>query len=525
MNTLIRHIRSRSMVAYSCFFALAWLGCGRSEDPADSRISTITIQHGDPGDEFFLNPNRWSLVQFPIFLTLTTKGLDGKGPQPLLAERWEHSPDYREWTIHLRPNVKWHDGVPVTAHDVKYTMDLWANPDVLYPAGGRGSATVLNDSTLRITYERPSREPLGGWNVYYPKHLLENLDPKDFAHWEFWKHPVGNGAYRVVRHVPRTLMELEANPHYCCGKPRIERVVLKFSDGTPLTELLSGNVDAAQVSPAELPALAGDPRFETYYLSGGEVTVHLFWNHRNELFRDADIRRALTMAIDRRELHRVLNLPGDLPITDGIYTARQYRRGRIGAALPYDPEAAEDLLDSAGWRAGSRGGLRERNGREFRFTAIVPHAAWLASPIRAATFIQDQLRRIGVRMEIQQLVSADVVGRQIADGAFESAITYLVNSPWRLAPYFGQGSPIGYDPPRVTELLRAAEVAMDLDEQDRIYSELAEIFNADVPVTFLYPKVENWVVHRRVRGLSSPYRAEPVWHVDQLWIEEEGSEP
>ena len=519
MNTLIRHIRSRSMVAYSCFFALACLACARGEDRAYSRSSTITILHGDPGDEFFLNPNRWSLAQFPIFLTLTTKGLDGMGPQPRLAERWEHSPDYREWTVHLRPNVNWHDGAPVTAHDVKYTMDLWAHPDVLYPGTGFGSATVLNDSTLRITYERPSREPLAGWNVYYPKHLLGNLDPKDFAHWEFWKHPIGNGAYRVVRHVPRTLMELEANPHYCCGKPRIERVVLKFSDGTPLTELLSGNVDAAQVSPAELPALAGDPRFETYYLSDGKVTIHLFWNHRNKLFRDAVIRRALTLALDRRELHRVLNLPGDLPITDGIYTAPQYRRRRIAAALPYDPEAAEDLLDSAGWRAGTRGGLRERNGREFRFTAIVPDAEWLASPIRAATFIQDQLRRIGVRMEIQQLVSADVVGRQIADGAFDAAITYLVNSPWRLAPYFGQGSPIGYDPPRVTELLRAAEVAMDLDEQDRIYSELAEIFHADVPVTFLYPKVENWVVHRRVRGLRSLYRAVPVWHLEELWVE------
>jgi len=280
-----------------CAVALA---CGGGDAPRRSPGSAVTILYDDPGDGFFLNPNRWDLAQFPIFLTLTTDELDEAGPQPRLAERWEHSPDYREWTLHLRPDVKWHDGVPVTAHDVKFTMDLWAHPDVLYPAGS-GSATVLDESTLRITYRQPSREPLNGWNVYYPKHLLESLDPKEFASWEFWKHPVGNGAYRVVRHVSRTLMELEANPDYCCGKPRIERVVLKFAGGAPLTELLSGNVDVAQVSPVELPALAADPRFEAHYYGTGRVTVHLFWNHQNALFEQADVRRALTLAIDRRE--------------------------------------------------------------------------------------------------------------------------------------------------------------------------------------------------------------------------------
>jgi len=122
-------------------------------------------------------------------------------------------------------------------------------------------------------------------------------------------------------------------------------------------------------------------------------------------------------------------------------------------------------------------------------------------------------------MEIEQLESTDVVGR-IADGAFEAAITFLVKHPLRHAAYFGEGSPIGYAPPRVTELLRAAEVAMDLDEQDRIYGELAEIFHADVPVTFLYPNVENWVVHRRIRGLSRPGRAHPVWFMEDLWVDD-----
>ncbi|MHC4489773.1 MAG: ABC transporter substrate-binding protein, partial [Planctomycetota bacterium] len=101
------------------------------------------------------------------------------------------------------------------------------------------------------------------WDVYYPKHLLENLDPKEFTSWKFWTEPVGNGPYRYVRHVPRTMIELEANPDYYRGKPKIERLVLKFG-GYPLTELMSGNVDCIDISSLEAIKLADDPRFRVY---------------------------------------------------------------------------------------------------------------------------------------------------------------------------------------------------------------------------------------------------------------------
>ena len=64
-----------------------------------------------------------------------------------LAKSWEHSPDYRSWTIHLRTDVRWHDGVPVTAHDVKFTLDLLSHPDVLQESPDAYTVTVLDDST------------------------------------------------------------------------------------------------------------------------------------------------------------------------------------------------------------------------------------------------------------------------------------------------------------------------------------------------------------------------------------------
>lgn len=155
--------------------------------------------------------------------------------------------------------------MPVTAHDVKFTLDLLTHPDVLELEPGAFSVTVLDDSTYTITYQRSIGGPING-TVFYPKHLLENLDPKAFRTWDFRTHPVGNGPYRIVRHVPMTITEYEASPTYYRGRPRIRRVVLKGLTGeSALAELLSGHVQAIWLAPMDLPKLGGDPRFVVYY--------------------------------------------------------------------------------------------------------------------------------------------------------------------------------------------------------------------------------------------------------------------
>ena len=170
------------VLACICLFALG--ACRRDEDRAYSRGSTVTIAVSDVS---VLLPDATD-ADFLVFLPLAT--LDENGElEGRLAKSWEHSPDYREWTYHLRTDVRWHDANPVTAHDVKFTLDLLSHPDVLeYP---HLSATVLDDSTLTISRSR--QHSYQGDLVYYPKHLLEHLDPKEFWDWQFWREPVATG--------------------------------------------------------------------------------------------------------------------------------------------------------------------------------------------------------------------------------------------------------------------------------------------------------------------------------------------
>jgi peptide/nickel transport system substrate-binding protein len=465
-------------------------------------------------------------TMYLVFLQLVDRNAEGE-LEGRLAERWEHSPDYRTWTVHLRQGVRWHDGVPVTAHDVKFTLDLLSTDAVYYARPGDYAVSVLDDTTYRIEYHREGQgldgrgSPLDDYTVYYPKHLLQQLDPEEFGTWEFWSQPVGNGPYRFLRQQPRTMMEFEANPDHYRGRPSIERVVVKFTS-SDVTELLSGDVDAVQrVTPETVLALSGNDRFHTYDFSDSWGNKVITWNLRNELFRDASVRRALTLAIDRVELRQVLNFPADLPIFDVPLSRGQYRRGEVPDPLPYDPEQAKQLLNEAGWQDRDGDGVRERGGRPFRFTLLAPGDRGREGE---AVYVQSQLRRVGIDVEIQTmdwlLVRQRVQGSQFEAGLF--IVTASLDSGMGIRRGFGEESFTGYANRDVIALLDELESTLDPNQVDRIYRQLAPYFEADLPVTFLYPNMWTSVAARRVRGLSSPYRADPLQYMDELWLEEEG---
>ena len=152
-----------------------WAGiqCRRDSDRPQPHGSTVTLLSGD--DEWQLRPFENESPKLLVFLPLVTWNEKWE-PEGRLAERWEHSPDYREWTYHLRTDIRWHDGVPVTAHDIQFTIVLLTHPDVGVYAAGTISSTVLDDATITVRYAGSMDSP-DPWTVYYPKHLLEDLDP------------------------------------------------------------------------------------------------------------------------------------------------------------------------------------------------------------------------------------------------------------------------------------------------------------------------------------------------------------
>jgi peptide/nickel transport system substrate-binding protein len=498
---------------FLCLFLIVFgsIRCGRDEEGVSAGESKITVLF--PGDEYSMNPYGGNSTDHLVFLPLFTTDETGE-LQPLLISRWEYSDDFQTWTIRLRDDVAWHDGKRVTAHDIKFSMELWAHPDVGMSAPGDRIA-VLDDFTLKVIYKKASRKLLNDWQVFYPKHLLENLDPKEIESWDFWTHPVGNGPYRYVRHLSDIMMELEANPDYFQGKPRIERIVLKFGGTSKLTELLSGDVDViTYLSETDILELKNDPRFTVYHWINPNVFIAIFWNHRYPLFRDPVVRRALTLAINREELLKVLNMPKILSVFDVPFTKRQYGRREIPKPLPYDPKLASQLLEKAGWLDSDGDGIRENNGEKFQFSMLVSDREY--SDEKPAVYIQGQLRKVGIRMDIRPLAFMPLHRRYRA-GDFEAAIHVFDNFPGITTGY----SSIGYDNPRVFQLHKIAETTIDLDKLDHIYKEIMEIHRKDVPLTFLYHVVNSTIARKSIKGLSTPFYADPVLCMEHLWIDKE----
>lgn len=149
--------------------------------------------------------------------------------------------------------------------------------------------------------------------------------------------------------------------------------------------------------------------------------------------------------------------------------------------MPYDPGLAKNLLEEAGWHDVNGDGIRERDGEEFTFSAMV------------------QMR-------------------------WEAAISGVVNdlfSSKGLLYFCGEDSPLGFYKPQIIKRLDTIKNTMKRDEIDAVFRELRPIFQAELPWTFLTFDVETYVTHRRIQGLSTPFRANPVFHLEHLWIEED----
>lgn len=527
----------RPLTKLAAISLIAGLGfaCGpNSEDPDRSSTMTILMDHGD-------NTINYYQAKYLLWLPL----VDRYGPdiRPRLAESWDHSPDYRTWTFHLRDDVRWHDGVPVTAHDVAFNLELFAHPDVLFPAGGPAfvvdSISVPDDHTITLALTRPVGDLVGSWAVFFPKHLLQDLDPADFYQWDFWTKPVGNGPYRFVRHVPQVMFELESNPDFYAGEPPIERVVVKLNTMNPVIELTSGAADVAyDLPPGALLRVDADPRFVVYYLYDWSELQAIYWNQRHPLFADATVRRALSHAIDRRALAGVLNFPEDMPLVGGLSNEdladHPYRHEGWDQGLTYDPATAKRLLDQAGWIDSDGDGIREKAGEEARFTFTVPRGGYVPG-VAQGLFIQHQLESVGVAAEIRPL-GLFVVEDAIRSGEFDAAIGMVDNTPsgilekWLGESWQGRArgrsagqllaAPFGYHDVELVQLLHALHAEPDPDAQDTLYARINEIFRRDMPVTFLFPMVENHVAHRRIRGLRHGW-PQFLGHAEELWIEED----
>jgi peptide/nickel transport system substrate-binding protein len=455
-------------------------------------------------------------------------------PKPYLAESWDLQPDHV--TFKLRQDVKWHDGQPVTAEDVKFTFDLAKNPE---SAGGLvstylglvKSATVIDPYTIRFDFTAPHAQPLEGfWWAPAPKHLLKDVPPAQLTQAPFNNNPVGSGPFKFGSWQQGQALTLNANPDFpqaLGGRPRLEQVVFRVipEATTRQTELTNGAVDvdyaltSAPDAARQFKQRGGGVQVEQY--PSREMT-YLGWNNEREPFRDPRVRRALAMSIDRGKIIQGLLsgfgqpagsvIPPVTPLAPDVQP------------LPFDPAAAKRLLAEAGWQDSNGDGILDKGGKPLRFNLVTNASNQLFQDI--AQVIQSQLKAVGVQADIRTLEFQTMLQQHKA----RDYDAILTNWTWDYfrpdpTPLFSceqakkpqSANRVGYCSPQADQLMEAGLRETDAGRAKQTWTQFSQVIQQDQPLTVLYWTEELAGIGRRLQAAEMDARSKLV-NAREWWI-------
>ena len=473
--------------------------------------------------------------QFVLFTPLIAYD-DSLQPVPRWAESWEVNADTSELTFRLRRDLFWHDGVRASAHDVKFSYDLARNPETGFPNPGfwrfYGDAMVSDSFTFRVKL-RPHADYLDPWRVFLPvpRHVLADVPAADLRQHPFGTtQPVGNGPFRLVSHTPGQDWVFEANPRFPAaldGRPYLDRLVYRAipEQTTLLSNLLTGAVDfyisptteqAEQIEQSEQARLVKFP--DRNY-------VFIAWNARRLLFRDAQVRRALAMGINRQRIVEGIlggdGTPGNATVPPIFW---QYDPGAANV-VSYDPEGAQRLLAEAGYTDRNGDGTVESpDGEPFRFTILSNQGNQIRNDI--AQVVQSDLRRIGVDVQPRILEFGTLV-EQVTDPERRDfdAVIFGYGTEFQMDDsglfHCDQRDELlhlsGYCDAEADRLLDTLPTIVDRRAAKPLWARLQRKIAADQPITLLYFMTRRNGVHNRLRNVRPDTRGDLVG-VDRWFI-------
>lgn len=376
---------------------------------------TVTYEN-DPGT---LDPAiGYNWQNWPMMRALFSRPLNYKpGTTELTtdaAKSWHVSKDGKTYTVILHPNVKFYDGSPVTAHDVKYSLERVINPKTASPGQSFYSSLAGYDEAskgqtkhvkgIKVVDNHTVEFHLSSPDATFPQVLALNFSSivkrdavekygKDFAH-----HPVGSGPFYVDRYNEGNSITWRRNKHYFVkGLPYLDEIEFKLGVNqlTAFFQLIRGENDVLGdgIPGSQLALVKSKPSYKKLMSIGHPLeTSYLTMNTQIEPFNDVKVRRAVNMAINKKHIVQVINgrgkpanqiLPPGMPGYDPSYKG-----------YAYNPDKAKELLAQAGHKGGFKTQLYAMN------TAPEP---------KIVQAIQADLKKVGIDVDLRLLSQAQVV--------------------------------------------------------------------------------------------------------------------
>ncbi len=434
-----------------------------------------------------------------IFDDLLSRG-DDLNVAPGLAERWE-VPDPLTYIFHLHRGVKFHDGRPLTARDVKWTFEsllqgkIRSTKAAVYKFVDRIDAP----DDLTVIFHMKEQDATLLWNL---SDGAMGIVP-DGSGEEMTQHPMGSGPFKFISAETDQGVVLERNDEYWGEKAKLARVRFAVVPDatTEALELRKGSADVAinsYLTPDMVSALAHDPNLEVERAAGTRL-AYMGFNLRDPILKDVRVRQAIAYALDRRPMIEYL-WRGQAQPARSVLPPQSWAYNGDVPAYEHNPNRANQLLDAAGYPAvnGVRFHLAMKTSTDENTRLMV-------------AVMQQQLREVGIALDIRSFEFATFFA-DVQHGAFQIYSLRWIGGnedpdifeyAFHSAKFPPNGANRGYySNPRVDALIDKARREIDPKVRKPLYAEVQSILADDLPYFNLW-YFDNVLVHtRRVRNLK-----------------------
>lgn len=432
---------------------------------------------------------------------------------PALAETWDISPDGKTYTFNLRAGAKWHDGWPVVADDVVYTVRAIQDPSYKgNPAFAQLWKGVvvekMSDSRVKFVL-KDAYAPFLEFTTLglLPSHVLGTTAAERLPESTFNLRPVGTGAFRVAQSSLRGV-ELESYAEYYGSKPMLDRIRFLFypDDRSALRALRMEEIQGLGYFGSQSLEQLGDGKPRNIYAvpDFSKLTL-LILNTKSTVFQDVVVRQAVALGLNREKVIDVATGGAATPASSVIIPGTWAASGGH-PAYTHDPERARALLEGAGWRDADGDGIREKAQDQLKFVLLTNDRP---QRVAAAQEISRQLEQVGIKVDVQAVGWSGFVQDFLVPRSFHAVLA----EQW--SP---QADPDGYQfwhssqakdglnfsrwtSRAADELLENGRKTTQPEERAKHYAEFEKLFAAEMPGIPLYYPLYTYVVDQSVKGI------------------------
>lgn len=458
-----------------------------------------------------------------LFETLLSYGLD-LGPRPNLARSFTVSPDQRTIMFWLHPAAFWHDGRPVSAADVEFTLRTVLSKDYAGPYAGKfryiKGATAFSEgransvegvrvsgdgSAIAVIMDKPYGPALMeiGSLPVLPQHVFRDIAVKDMAKAApTTQRPIASGPFILVA-AGADGVRLWRNHRFFGGLPYLDSLEYVVLGSTvDVGDLRGQGIDVVRLRPEHARVFEKMGDFSVFDWPGAGY-FYLAANLDYRPFHDRQVRQALAYALDREAMAGKL-FAGYATLVNSSSFPGSWGEGPGLNEYEIDLMKARSLMYKAGWGDSDGDGLLDQNGKEMAFNLFYPKDK--PTETELAGLIQDQIKLLGVKIHLHPLETPKLMERVFRSRTFD---LYLLS--WSLTPdpdvtdIFGPGpaaDAIGFKDARARELLKHGNESVVISRRQPYYQAWSRMANEDLPYIFLFTRNEVAAVSSRLRGIE-----------------------